>query len=202
MSQPPVYRNTLPDHLFQMYPLLKRTLTLIQLGHAGQLYNGHPYWHHPVRVAMRLESLWVQNEGSLLYSALLHDLIEDTSLEVDDLKEFGYSDTVVKTVKALTHDAFDTRTYMEYVQDITIHPESFVRHGASLVKLADLTENVNGARFLPMEKRGRMERYGKAISVIQDSLILHSPWVAHSVHVGELDAAKLEMWFGHPPAFL
>jgi (p)ppGpp synthase/HD superfamily hydrolase len=56
---------------FKRFTLLKQTLSLIKIAHNGQTYNNLPYWHHPVRVMLRLD--WYEVVGDDIYAALLHD---------------------------------------------------------------------------------------------------------------------------------
>lgn len=191
-------------HLETEFPLLTRALRLIQLGHKGQLYNSRPYWHHPVRVALRLKYIWNDRTAlpELLYSALFHDLVEDSSLRPIDLCTFGFSDGVAETVGDLTHDEFDTRTYQQYVEDLTKLEGAYRRRKACLIKLADLVENINGARFLPLQKRGRVERYGRAIDTLLPVVKNLDPRSVEVIMHGEQDKDELARWFGEEPGFL
>lgn len=186
------------NELFKQYPLLPRTLSLIRVAHNGQLYNELPYWHHPVRVMLRLG--WYKVDEEILCAALLHDTLEDTVLSEEDLKNFGYPDRTLNIVKILTRDP--ELSYKEYIQSVM----GTRNISAIRIKLADLYENSNNVRFLPPEKRGRMVRYGKSIrDIIFNDTVLKD--TAYSVPLskvisGELERAEVEKWIGESPRFV
>jgi guanosine-3',5'-bis(diphosphate) 3'-pyrophosphohydrolase len=52
--------------------------------------DGSPYIAHPIRVAESLRSIGAVHDPEVIMAALLHDLIEDTDVEYDDLlRRFG-----------------------------------------------------------------------------------------------------------------
>src|SRR6478672_2360566 len=68
-------------------PLVREALEVARKAHAGQIRNasgGRPYIDHPVAVAERLSEYLDGDE--LLAAALLHDVVEDSDLEVDDIR--------------------------------------------------------------------------------------------------------------------
>lgn len=89
---------------------------------------------------------------------LLHDVIEDTSLNGEDLLAKGVARSIVESVLVLTHDK--TKTYFEYIQCIIdSHNKT-----AIAVKLNDLKHNYE--RSL---KYGFDEQYQNAKSNCYDS---------------------------------
>ena len=119
--------------------------------------SGVPYVFHPWHVAEQMT-----NEESCA-AALLHDVIEDTDITADDLRNAGISERVVQAVLMLTHDK--TEPYLEYVARIKDDPI------ASEVKLADLAHNSDVTRFaVPMtdKDRARLEKYQKAIAILTE----------------------------------
>ena len=59
--------------------------------HKGQFRKNHktPYWHHLRDVVNNLEMMGITDE-SILCAGWLHDVIEDTSFDFDDVsKDFG-----------------------------------------------------------------------------------------------------------------
>lgn len=71
--------------------------------HEGQKRKNSdiPYITHPIRVAERLEAYGFREE--LICAAYLHDVVEDTPIEIEDIeKEFGSK--VAKIVAAHTED--------------------------------------------------------------------------------------------------
>lgn len=187
--------NTL-DFYAREYPLLMRTLALIKLGHEGQMYNNRAYWHHPVRVMLRLMPL--KSEIGI-YSALLHDLIEDTKMELQSLFLFGYTVDVVKIVGLVTRNS-DVETYKEFIERLVNSKNA----AAMCIKYADLTENINQLRFVSDDKRASMMlRYGPALDNVRKGLISigYNDEMSRIIG-GELDAKILAEWIGEDPAFL
>lgn len=127
--------------------------------HEGQLdYNGVPYIFHPYHLAEQMD-----DEISCT-AALLHDVVEDTSLTFEDLAK-TFPEEVMEVVKLLTHDENDN--YFDYVRKIKINPI------ARKVKLEDLKHNSNTTRCigadLPQEKLLYWkEKYAKAKEILLD----------------------------------
>lgn len=85
-------------------PLVRNALEQARADHAGQVRNGSggmPYVEHPVTVAARLEELGYRDE--VLAAALLHDVIEDSDTDLDELRE-KFGEEVAGMVGALTDD--------------------------------------------------------------------------------------------------
>lgn len=102
--------------------------------HLGQLdYNDVPYIFHPYHLAEQMD-----DEVSCTV-ALLHDVVEDTSLTFSDLERF-FPKHVVEIVRLLTHD--EDIDYFDYIREIKTNPI------ATKVKLEDLKHNSNEARSI------------------------------------------------------
>jgi (p)ppGpp synthase/HD superfamily hydrolase len=89
-----------------------------------------PYIRHPEAVAQRL-----QGDAVAEAAAWLHDVIEDTSLTKDDLKERGVPDEVIEVVVLMTHA--NGISYERYLAAIAAHPI------AKRVKIADMITNLS-----------------------------------------------------------
>jgi (p)ppGpp synthase/HD superfamily hydrolase len=84
---------------------VRTALAVAREAHAGQIRNasgGRPYIDHPVAVAETLAAETADEE--VLAAALLHDVVEDTQLEVEDLRGLCGS-RVAEIVAALTDDS-------------------------------------------------------------------------------------------------
>ena len=121
--------------------------------HAGQVdYNNVPYIFHPYHLAEQME-----DEISCTV-ALLHDVVEDTTLTIEDLEQ-EFPKSVTEIIKLLTHD--ENVDYFDYVRRIKTNPI------ATKVKLEDLKHNSDETRNaglnVPEEKlRYWAEKYAKA----------------------------------------
>jgi (p)ppGpp synthase/HD superfamily hydrolase len=85
-------------------PLVRDALEMAREAHAGQIRNasgGRPYIDHPVAVAEQLSGHLSDDE--VLAAALLHDVVEDSDLDVSDVREHC-GDRVAEIVDALTDD--------------------------------------------------------------------------------------------------
>lgn len=84
--------------------LVRRAYEVASEAHAGQTRNasgGRPYIDHPVAVAAQLVEHGFSDE--VLAAALLHDVVEDSDLEVPDIREAGGS-RVAELVAVLSDD--------------------------------------------------------------------------------------------------
>src|SRR4051794_39593907 len=83
----------------------QRAVSFAARGHEGQLRKDGktPYVAHPLRVALIVRHLFEVADETALTAALLHDLIEDTKTDYDEIaKEFGVA--VADAVAALSKD--------------------------------------------------------------------------------------------------
>lgn len=104
--------------------------------HHGQVDKANtPYIFHPFHLAEQME-----DEISTVV-ALLHDVVEDTTITFEDLeKEFPQE--VIVPLRYLTHDK--EVDYLDYVTKINENPI------AKKVKLADIAHNADHTRFVGM----------------------------------------------------
>jgi guanosine-3',5'-bis(diphosphate) 3'-pyrophosphohydrolase len=101
-----------------------------------------PYFAHPVRVALVVRHVFESSDQTALIAALLHDLIEDTTTDYDDLME-RFGKDVADCVAALTKDARLPESDREAAYDRQLKQASWQ---ARLVKLADVYDNFCDSR--------------------------------------------------------
>jgi guanosine-3',5'-bis(diphosphate) 3'-pyrophosphohydrolase len=92
------------DAAIERSGLVREAFETARVGHAGQFRNGakkFPYIDHPRVVAERLAEHGFPDE--VLAAALLHDVVEDTETEVDELRA-RFGDQVAERVAAMTED--------------------------------------------------------------------------------------------------
>ena len=134
-----------------MSELLTRAITIARKAHERQVdRTGLPYVGHVMRVMSD-----GKNETEMIVGAL-HDLIEDTSWTIDELRAEGFPEEILAAVDALTHR--EDESYEAYIDRISGDPL------AVQVKLYDLTDNMDVRR---LERIGKQElellkRYLKA----------------------------------------
>lgn len=128
--------------------------------HEGQVDKaGNPYYNHVRAVADMLKP-----HGMLAQTAgVLHDIVEDTEITLDDLREHGFPGVVVSAVDAVTKR--DGESYLDSVRRATRDPLG------RLVKLADNRHNSDEDRLalLPQDKRDRLrEKYARARKILEE----------------------------------
>lgn len=117
--------------------LIETAERLATTAHAGQTDKaGLPYIEHPRRVAAR--TAVTSTDPDAVAVAWLHDVVEDTSVTLDELRETGFPETVIAAVDALTRrpDEGD-----RYYQRVAANPL------AREVKLADIWDNTHPDRL-------------------------------------------------------
>lgn len=137
--------------------LTKKALKLCFEAHKEQTdKSGMPYVFHPFHLAEQM------TDEATTVVALLHDVVEDTDITFEDLKEQGFSDEIINALKLLTHDK--NTPYMEYVGDIKKNKI------ATAVKLADLKHNSDLSRLDIIDEKAlkRKEKYEKAIKFLKE----------------------------------
>jgi len=127
---------------------LEHAISIAAKAHAGQVDKaGQPYILHPLRVMLRLST----EEERI--AAVLHDVVEDTSVSLDQLANEGFSKSVLAAVEALTKLPGESRM------------EAAVRAAgnavARTVKLADNSENMDLSRIQTPTERDfeRLKEY-------------------------------------------
>ena len=116
--------------------------------------SGEPYIIHPVAVAKILCDMGMDVDS--LCAALLHDVVEDTEITLDDLRKEGFPEEVIEALSLMTHA--DGVPYDDYIKALKTNPI------AVKVKLADLTHNSNPDRLETIDERmlQRFEKYKRA----------------------------------------
>ncbi len=113
---------------------LEKAIQIAVSAHQGQKDKaGAIYILHPLRLMLRMET----EEEKI--SAVLHDVIEDTSWTLDDLRKEGFSENVVKTVDYLSR--WQSETFEEYIDRLKDDPM------ARKIKIADLEDNMDLKRL-------------------------------------------------------
>jgi (p)ppGpp synthase/HD superfamily hydrolase len=133
---------------------LEHAIELALKAHRGQEYPAperEPYVLHLFRVMLA-----VDGEPARM-TAVLHDVLEDTTLAVEDLRGSGVPCTVVDAVVALTRGPEDS--YEEYIERVAEHELT------RTVKLADLADNLANNERLPRtpDVVARINRYKRAM---------------------------------------
>ncbi len=124
------------DNLKKSDELIYKSLEIVT-----RLFNdkcdkgGFPYVIHLLKVYDGVSNYFEK------VCALLHDVVEDTDVTYDDLKEIGYNNDVIEVLKVLTK--VKGEDYRDYIDRII---ESNNTHAMN-IKLSDLKHNMDLGRI-------------------------------------------------------
>lgn len=127
---------------------IETALRIATAAHDGQLdKGGQPYILHAMRVMMEVDSV---DEKVV---ALLHDVLEDTETEPDDLVREGIKPRQLAALHALTKR--EGEDYDLYLRRVADNPT------ARVVKMADIEDNLDMTRLKYVGKvdMQRREKY-------------------------------------------
>ncbi|MBM7863901.1 HD domain-containing protein [Lentzea nigeriaca] len=137
---------------------LADAIAIATSAHDGQVdKSGRPYIGHPLRVMASVSGEHAQ------MAAVLHDVIEDTSVTAADLSSRGCPSAVVDAVVALSH--LPDEPQADYLRRVAANPL------AVTVKRADIADNLSPARMarLDDETRARLEiKYATALRLLDE----------------------------------
>ncbi len=142
-----------------------------------------PYAVHPFRVSMTVRQVFDCDDEICITAALLHDTIEDTGTDYDDIEE-GFGVQVADVVAALTKDMRVREDERERLYD-----EQLAAGGwrTALVKLADVFDNLSDAhtRIDSPDYKKLLVRCDRALAIARQHADRHGA-VARGVREVEL----------------
>lgn len=131
--------------------ILEKTIQIAIKAHEGQKdLNGEAYILHPLAVGL------MGNTDEERCVGFLHDVLEDTSYDEQEMKKDGINDGVLKAVKILTKEK--NEDYFDYIQKIIDSNNPIALN----VKFNDLTHNFKRCQNNILLR----EKYGKALEII------------------------------------
>jgi GTP diphosphokinase / guanosine-3',5'-bis(diphosphate) 3'-diphosphatase len=168
--------------------LLNRAYVYAMKMHGSQLRaSGDPYFAHPIQVAGILTDYRL--DTATIVTALLHDVVEDTSATRDDIAEM-FGEEVAGLVEGVTKlsrlelQAEHTRQ-AENLRKFILAISKDVR--VLLVKLADRLHNMRTLEFVKPEKRERISR---------ETLEVYAP-LGRSIGIHRIATELEELAFEH-----
>jgi len=119
---------------------------------------GKPYFNHCYTVMNKL----VTEDEELLCIAILHDILEDAEITINDLIEYGFTERIIEAVTLLTHDK--NLTYVQYIKRLAVNED------ARKVKLADLQHNSDITRLKGIAEKdiARIRQYHEAYTYLKN----------------------------------
>ncbi|KFF59056.1 hypothetical protein JF66_14010 [Cryobacterium sp. MLB-32] len=139
---------------------LHEAITLARRAHAGQVDKlGVAYIYHPLAVMQRVSG----TDAKIV--AVLHDVVEDTTVTLDDLRGRGFSEEIVRAVDAVTKVKGDSLD--ESMARVKANPLALI------VKKADISHNADPERHAGLSDQSRVrltEKYEKSARLLGTTL--------------------------------
>jgi GTP diphosphokinase / guanosine-3',5'-bis(diphosphate) 3'-diphosphatase len=139
-------------------------------------FSGEPYMIHPLLVTRQLAEM--NMDMVCLQTGLLHDVVEDTSAKVEDIRKL-FGEEVARCVDGVTklsklNLASREERQAESVRKMLLAMVNDLR--VILVKLADRVHNMRTLGFLPRDKQLR---------IAQETIDIYAP-IAHRLGMGKI----------------
>lgn len=150
--------------------LIQKAYIVAKEAHGSQKrHSGDTYFSHPIAVAEIIADLKLDEQS--IITALLHDVVEDTDLTLDDINE-AFGDEVSRLVDGVTKlgkiDAIkisENERLAENFRKLAMAMSQDIR--VLLVKLADRLHNMRTLHFVPSKE--------KRIKKASESLEIYAP---------------------------
>ncbi|MFT6216235.1 MAG: GTP pyrophosphokinase [Roseivirga sp.] len=146
--------------------------------------SGEPYIYHPLAVAQ----ICVEEIGlgtTSIISALLHDVVEDTEMELDEI-EANFGPKVAKIIDGLTKISgvfeYGSSQQAENFRKMLLTLSEDVR--VILVKLADRLHNMRTLESMPRHKQ---------LKIISETIYLYAP-LAHRLGLYSIKSELEDLW--------
>ena len=136
---------------------LERAIEIAQEAHKGvKDKGGHDYIHHPIRVMHAMS-----NDQEKIV-AILHDAVEDSDWTFDRLKEEGFEDSAIESLRYVTKYS-EEEDYQEFIK------RAATNKIATKVKIADIEDNLDLSRLGTLTEKDltRIEKYKKALKYLK-----------------------------------
>lgn len=136
---------------------LNQAIIIATKAHADQVDKaGQPYILHPLRLMFKF-----QTELEMTV-AVLHDVVEDSDITPDDLRNLGFSNTVLDAIDCLTKR--DNEDYDHFILRVSKN------NLAKKIKIEDIKDNLDITRLNKITEKdlARVAKYHRALSVLTD----------------------------------
>ena len=143
------------------HSLVLKAISFASRQHVGQLRKDGqtPYAAHPMRVLSIMSTIFRVEDPEVLAAAALHDVIEDTTVDRDDVvEEFG--ERVASYVALLSKDKrlVEEERETKYFHDLAEAPLE-----VQLCKLADTYDNLIDSSGFSLELNSRFRKKSKQL---------------------------------------
>ncbi len=130
---------------------LEQAIALAASAHEGQKDKaGRTYILHPLRVMMKMET------DTEMTVAVLHDVVEDCGITLEDLRGRGFPEEVLQALDAVSRRKGES--YGKFIERSLLNPL------ARKVKVADLEDNMDLKRIgnFRWKDGARLQKYHEA----------------------------------------
>lgn len=141
------------------HAMLEEAIEIATRAHGGQVdKSGMPYILHPLHVMNQVETLPQK------IVAVLHDVIEDTHIELSILALHGFNNEIIEAVEAITKKSGES--YDEYIKRVKNNEL------AKRVKIEDIKHNMDLTRIPNPTSRDlkRFKKYKKALAELTEEI--------------------------------
>lgn len=161
---------------------LERAITIANTAHSRQMdKTGAPYILHPLRVLDRVRAM---GGGEVeMIAAVLHDVVEDSEWTLEQLREEGFGEDVIRVVAALTKRPdeeipddrkWDLTPYYRFVE------RAAQSRASRMVKRGDLLDNLDTTRIANrgLKDDKRIVRYCRGRGLLETIIREHGDDIA------------------------
>jgi (p)ppGpp synthase/HD superfamily hydrolase len=134
---------------------LTEALIIAANAHKGQVdKGGEQYILHPIRVMTKCDT----DEERIV--ALLHDVVEDTNITIDNLREYGFSEEVINAIDCLTRRP--NESYDDFIMRVKTNEL------ATKIKIFDIEDNMITKRLKEITEKDlkRLNKYSIALQML------------------------------------
>lgn len=131
---------------------LEKAIELACSAHAGQVDKaGKAYILHPLRLMLKFQD---EIEQTI---AVLHDVVEDSDVTLDDIEKSGFQSSIISALDCLTKRK--NEEYMEFIVRVSCNEL------ARKIKIEDLKDNMDLTRISSLDEKDldRVDKYHKAL---------------------------------------
>lgn len=135
--------------------LLEHAIVIALESHKGQTDKGSKaYILHPLRLMLKMTT----DEEMIV--AVLHDIVEDCEVTLDDLKAQGFPQNILDALASISKNVEEC--YEDYIQRVKKNPL------AARVKVADLQDNMDLSRIVHPQQKDfeRVKKYKMALEIL------------------------------------
>jgi RelA/SpoT family (p)ppGpp synthetase len=176
------------------HPSTSKALDFAMTAHDGQKRkSGEPYIVHPILVAAITAAF--SNDETMVQAALLHDVVEDTSFDIEDIRE-AFGEDVAHLVEGLTKiveirdeelapSGSDERLISSALTFRKMLVASIKDIRVLVIKLCDRLHNMLTLDALPPQKQKR---------IAEETLVVYAP-IAHRLGIARLKNSLEDLSF-------